>query len=413
MVLATIVLATAKIHILKQFTTPYTWWVCGSTLCLLLQRYTFWSNSQRCRSWYTRPTYCACYCKDTHFEAIHNRGWMVLHRFQLCLLLQRYTFWSNSQRYQDRLSFQLYCACYCKDTHFEAIHNVQSWTFFVSELCLLLQRYTFWSNSQRRHDDNQGQPYCACYCKDTHFEAIHNISPHDLSDSTLCLLLQRYTFWSNSQQWNPPRRTSLYCACYCKDTHFEAIHNHPRTAHSSGRIVLATAKIHILKQFTTICMEHLAILLLCLLLQRYTFWSNSQHPRSYPVRIAHCACYCKDTHFEAIHNTSSKVLFPERIVLATAKIHILKQFTTLTDGRSPTPRLCLLLQRYTFWSNSQQIQQPTEPSSIVLATAKIHILKQFTTDATWKTSELPLCLLLQRYTFWSNSQRIFWWFFQL
>ena len=117
------------------------------------------------------------------------------------------------------------------------------------------------------------------------------------------------------------------CACYCKDTHFEAIHNAGKLLTSRLFIVLATAKIHILKQFTTNNLSLILIIWLCLLLQRYTFWSNSQ-----PHRNAHGI---------------------ERIVLATAKIHILKQFTTLIKAGRTVDELCLLLQRYTFWSNSQ------------------------------------------------------------
>ena len=128
--------------------------------------------------------------------------------------------------------------------------------------------------------------------------------PHDIiSTLELCLLLQRYTFWSNSQQ--------------------------DLLQVSSRAIVLATAKIHILKQFTTVKLIEQYSSLLCLLLQRYTFWSNSQ-PRTLKHSTAmDCACYCKDTHFEAIHNTRITGSQASSIVLATAKIHILKQFTTV------------------------------------------------------------------------------------
>ena len=118
----------------------------------------------------------------------------------------------------------------------------------------------------------------------------------------LCLLLQRYTFWSNSQQ----------------SSRFNFVLN----------IVLATAKIHILKQFTTAEAERRKANWLCLLLQRYTFWSNSQRADEYATKLVHCACYCKDTHFEAIHNMCLFLFLLFLIVLATAKIHILKQFTT-------------------------------------------------------------------------------------
>ena len=92
------------------------------------------------------------------------------------------------------------------------------------------------------------------------------------------------------------------CACHCKDTHFEAIHNIKTVLDVLDVIVLATAKIHILKQFTTVF--------------------------GYCGHEFDCACHCKDTHFEAIHNGSGYSDDSFTIVLATAKIHILKQFTT-------------------------------------------------------------------------------------
>ena len=222
-----------------------------------------------------------------------------------------------------------------------------------------------------------------------------------------------------------------HCACYCKDTHFEAIHNYILILSLSSYIVLATAKIHILKQFTTAIVPDRDTHGLCLLLQRYTFWSNSQLSVKGIEKAVDCACYCKDTHFEAIHNMVVNGNISQSIVLATAKIHILKQFTTTASLTRYPKQLCLLLQRYTFWSNSQRVQVLSQPPKdcacyckdthfeaihnhycrhwnrgvIVLATAKIHILKQFTTSPFINNSQPGLCLLLQRYTFWSNSQR--------
>ena len=373
-------LATAKIHILKQFTTVEDVALGGGELCLLLQRYTFWSNSQLVLRAVHVSVYCACYCKDTHFEAIHNdvrhlqdgtqivlatakihilkqfttKGERAYITHTLCLLLQRYTFWSNSQRRKRDFLSSRYCACYCKDTHFEAIHNFpRNWLHLASivlatakihilkqfttsvngacgwtTLCLLLQRYTFWSNSQHYISPFIRANYCACYCKDTHFEAIHNYRKATQPSPQLCLLLQRYTFWSNSQLHIPGSSWEIDCACYCKDTHFEAIHNALFALVPAALIVLATAKIHILKQFTTIYQGIPVYSWLCLLLQRYTFWSNSQQAIEFVNHSLHCACYCKDTHFEAIHNYNEQLVSDAIIVLATAKIHILKQFTT-------------------------------------------------------------------------------------
>ena len=66
------------------------------------------------------------------------------------------------------------------------------------------------------------------------------------------------------------------CLYYCKDTLFEAIHNVFQLLTALEAVVCITAKIHFLKQFTTLPL----IVLLSI----------------------SCLYYCKDTLFEAIHN---------------------------------------------------------------------------------------------------------------
>jgi len=58
---------------------------------------------------------------------------------------------------------------------------------------------------------------------------------------------------------------------YCKDTLFEAIHNLRITLPLSSVVVCITAKIHFLKQFTTSLSLVTMQLVLFVLLQRYTF----------------------------------------------------------------------------------------------------------------------------------------------
>ena len=41
-----------------------------------------------------------------------------------------------------------------------------------------------------------------------------------------------------------------------------------------------------------------------------------------------CLYYCKDTLFEAIHNSLITISLKSKVVCITAKIHFLKQFTT-------------------------------------------------------------------------------------
>ena len=61
------------------------------------------------------------------------------------------------------------------------------------------------------------------------------------------------------------------CLYYCKDTLFEAIHNQVRLSISLPCVVCITAKIHFLKQFTTLVQVVTFVNVLFVLLQRYTF----------------------------------------------------------------------------------------------------------------------------------------------
>ena len=374
---------------------------------VLLQRYTFWSNSQpssfKTLCWFC----CLYYCKDTLFEAIHNSylplninwyvvcitakihflkqfttAWKQLLRYpQLFVLLQRYTFWSNSQHTNSTWDILLVVCITAK------IHFLKQFTTSAlgqragTGLFVLLQRYTFWSNSQPLLVWQPSILSCLYYCKDTLFEAIHNSKRcfldrvsvvcitakiHFLKQFTtttkrphyhllLFVLLQRYTFWSNSQLSASLNSMTVGCLYYCKDTLFEAIHNFILKYPQLSYVVCITAKIHFLKQFTTMSKRSTAQSLLFVLLQRYTFWSNSQLELAVILCVMSCLYYCKDTLFEAIHNWY--ITFADTIIVVciTAKIHFLKQFTTRIPQTSFLRMLFVLLQRYTFWSNSQPI----------------------------------------------------------
>ena len=146
----------------------------------------------------------------------------------------------------------------------------------------------------------------------------------------LFVLLQRYTFWSNSQHPLSSFLPLYRCLYYCKDTLFEAIHNTYPTDFVSANVVCITAKIHFLKQFTTKLNIISYDSKLFVLLQRYTFWSNSQPVADILMIASRCLYYCKDTLFEAIHNSTFGQGNQGGVVCITAKIHFLKQFTTLT-----------------------------------------------------------------------------------
>ena len=146
-------------------------------------------------------------------------------------------------------------------------------------------------------------------------------------------------------------------------------------------VVCITAKIHFLKQFTTVCL--------------LTLTYNS------------CLYYCKDTLFEAIHNFFISSYWWDYVVCITAKIHFLKQFTTLIGMTAIYPG-CLYYCKDTLFEAIHNVHLLRLLFKLVVCiTAKIHFLKQFTTFIPTLIHRVKLFVLLQRYTFWSNSQHVF------
>ena len=121
---------------------------------------------------------------------------------------------------------------------------------------------------------------------------------------------------------------SLCCCCYRKGTNFQANHN-PRWRYTPCIfVVVATAKVQIFKQITTLLQVVLLLVWLLLLPQRYKFSSKSQ-PLSRTISTEEgCCCYRKGTNFQANHNCHQCLLGPYHVVVATAKVQIFKQITT-------------------------------------------------------------------------------------
>ena len=119
-------------------------------------------------------------------------------------------------------------------------------------------------------------------------------------------------------------------------------------------VVVATAKVQIFKQITTLKWRYRTSSGLLLLPQRYKFSSKSQ------PEIVLCSLLL--------------------VVVATAKVQIFKQITTgdIVDGVVPV--LLLLPQRYKFSSKSQQRFSYRRRIPVVVATAKVQIFKQITTS---------------------------------
>ena len=120
---------------------------------------------------------------------------------------------------------------------------------------------------------------------------------------TLLLLPQRYVFSSKSQLLKINLNFLFSCCCYHKGTYFQANHNELRQDDFFYRVVVATTKVRIFKQITTI--------------------------RRLQNLLCRCCCYHKGTYFQANHNSVSEDISIFTVVVATTKVRIFKQITTL------------------------------------------------------------------------------------
>ena len=88
-----------------------------------------------------------------------------------------------------------------------------------------LQRYEFFSKSQRCSLSESEQLGCCLPCKGTNFLANHNMSRNMESLLVMLFTLQRYEFFSKSQHTIEVGRIRMGCCLPCKGTNFLANHN--------------------------------------------------------------------------------------------------------------------------------------------------------------------------------------------
>ena len=100
------------------------------------------------------------------------------------------------------------------------------------------------------------------------------------------------------------------------------------------------------------CVSMLSNVLL-LLPQRYIFSSKSQRMLKTTKHWKSCCCYHKGTYFQANHNIPVRLSAALFVVVATTKVHIFKQITTNVEDTENITKLLLLPQRYIFSSKSQ------------------------------------------------------------
>ena len=198
-----VVVATAKVQIFKQITTPMTTSSSATPLLLLPQRYKFSSKSQPTVARARRDDCCCCYRKGTNFQANHNSFHSLALKKELLLLPQRYKFSSKSQPTVKGLDSKNCCCCYRKGTNFQANHNIQVQCRKFIELLLLPQRYKFSSKSQRFSASSIFLRVVVATAKVQIFKQITTNLAVAFVKLVLLLLPQRYKFSSKSQQTLP------------------------------------------------------------------------------------------------------------------------------------------------------------------------------------------------------------------
>ena len=222
------------------------------------------------------------------------------------------------------------------------------------QLLLLPQRQEFSSKSQLRYSVTPCLIVVVATTKVGIFKQITTWRGGQPLHCLLLLLPQRQEFSSKSQLKNT-RLPSLYrCCCYHKGRNFQANHNVIIQGQFPELVVVATTKVGIFKQITTFKRLTCLSLLLLLLPQRQEFSSKSQRLPLDHSPLGCCCCYHKGRNFQANHNSPVSGFDFKRVVVATTKVGIFKQITTIPTVRNAMYLLLLLPQRQEFSSKSQR-----------------------------------------------------------
>ena len=125
------------------------------------------------------------------------------------------------------------------------------------------------------------------------------------------------------------------------------------------------------------------------------------------LHVMSCYCYHKGTYFQANHNSSFVASDKAAVVIATTKVRIFKQITTDTRQATYADWLLLLPQRYVFSSKSQPMSRWSCQSLSCYCYHKGTYFQANHNNNHYETLTVVLLLLPQRYVFSSKSQLYF------
>ena len=198
--------------------------------------------------------------------------------------------------------------------------------------------------------------------------------------SWMLFTLQRYEFFSKSQRSFFRFSRRLRCCLPYKGTNFSANHNETALVRCFNSDVVYPTKVRIFQQITTGRGLGYQQGQMLFTLQRYEFFSKSQPTHETKYRLGGCCLPYKGTNFSANHNLRLFGLTVSTDVVYPTKVRIFQQITTLS------------------------VLSLTDMIDVVYPT-KVRIFQQITTSVTQGVTGLMMLFTLQRYEFFSKSQR--------
>ena len=164
--------------------------------------------------------------------------------------------------------------------------------------------------------------------------------------------LQRYEFFSKSQRTMRHSKKRTGCCLPYKGTNFSANHNKPVNNRFSGPDVVYPTKVRIFQQITTVALFAAVVALMLFTLQRYEFFSKSQ-----PISKAFHTC------IDVVYPTKVRI-FQQITTVLINQLHVYRcclpyKGTNFSANHNDlmflfyTILMLFTLQRYEFFSKSQ------------------------------------------------------------
>ena len=140
--------------------------------------------------------------------------------------------------------------------------------------------------------------------------------------------LQRYEFFSKSQRVHCTVMRSFGCCLPYKGTNFSANHNNCSSCSCVIVDVVYPTKVRIFQQITTVLQNYKLFSKMLFTLQRYEFFSKSQPILIEVSSVARCCLPYKGTNFSANHNLLAWNAYDRKDVVYPTKVRIFQQITT-------------------------------------------------------------------------------------